>query len=301
LTQKDKYMLLKGFTWFQRQKSYDRFAILAAAEKARGKGKVRKAIAEYRKVLAVDPSDYETHGKLAPLLAERRQLAGAWKSFVAAGEGYTRDMHEDKALSIYMQAARYLPRQLEVWKSIARLQVGRGRAPDAVKALLDGSRHFRRRNDRPEAIRLLRLACEVEPWHFEATYALARLLLKTGERREAWQLLEGLAERAKGRNRRRACATLFRMSPSLVGAWRWVRAAISAREIPFPRRSSWLIPAIRQHRRGQAARKISLGMALLGIVVVGVSLGVDVGPQTYHVLLVGSGLTAVGLASLLYF
>jgi hypothetical protein len=91
------------------------------------------------------------------------------------------------------------------------------------------------------------------------------------------------------------------MSPSLVGAWRWVRAAISAREIPFPRRSSWLIPAIRQHRRGQAARKISLGMALLGIVVVGVSLGVDVGPQTYHVLLVGSGLTAVGLASLLYF
>jgi tetratricopeptide (TPR) repeat protein len=294
-------MQFKRFTWFRRPKSYDRFALLAAAEKARAKGKVRKAIAEYRKVLEVDPSDYETHGKLAPLLAERRQLAGAWKSFVAAGEGYTRDMHEDKALSIYMQAARYLPRQLEVWKSIARLQVGRGRAPDAVKALLDGSRHFRRRNDRPEAIRLLRLACEIEPWHFEATYVLARLLLKAGERREAWQLLEGLAERAKGRNRRRACATLFRMSPSAVGAWRWVRAAIAAREIPFPRRSSWLIPAIRQHRRGQAARKICLVMALGGIVVVAVALGVDVGPQTYYVVLVGSGLTAVGLASLLFF
>ena len=287
--------------WFKRHKSYDRFAILAAAEKARAKGKVRKAIAEYRKVLEVDPSDYETHGKLAPLLAERTQLAGAWKSFVAAGEGYTRDMHEDKALSIYMQAARYLPHQLEVWKSIARLQVGRGRPPDAVKALLDGSRHFRRRNHRPEAIRLLRLACEIEPRHFEATYALARLLLKAGEKREAQWHLEGLAERAKGRNRRRACATLFRMSPSFVGAWRWVRAAIAAREIPFPRRSSWLSPAIRQHRRGQAARKICLVMALMGIIVVGISVGVDVGPQTYYVLLVGSGLTAVGLASLLFF
>src|SRR3972149_6515541 len=117
-------------------------------------------------VLEVDPTDYETHGKLAPLLAERRQLAGAWKSFVAAGEGYTRDMHEDKALSIYMQAARYLPRQLEVWKSIARLQVGRGRPPDAVKALLDGSRHFRRRNDRSQAIRLLRLAGGSGPGDF---------------------------------------------------------------------------------------------------------------------------------------
>jgi len=294
-------MRFKWFTWFKRYKSYDRFALLAAAEKARAKGKVRKAIAAYRKVLEVDPSDHETHGKLAPLLGERRQLAEAWKSFVVAGEGYVRDMHEDKALSIYMQAARYLPHQLEVWKSIAQLQVGRGRPPDAVKALLDGSRHFRRRNHRPEAIRLLRLACEIEPWHFEATYALARLLLKAGEKREAQWHLEGLAERAKGRNRRRACATLFRMSPSFVGAWRWVRAAIAAREIPFPRRSSWLSPAIRQHRRGQAARKICLVMALMGIIVVGISVGVDVGPQTYYVLLVGSGLTAVGLASLLFF
>ncbi|MCI0483835.1 MAG: hypothetical protein L0Y78_04565, partial [candidate division NC10 bacterium] len=75
----------------------------------------------------------------------------------------------------------------------------------------------------------------------------------------------------------------------------------AAREIPFPRRSSWLSPAIRQHRRGQAARKICLVMALLGMIVVGVSLGVDVGPQTYYVLLVGSGLTALGLASLLLF
>ncbi|MCI0410941.1 MAG: hypothetical protein L0191_20660, partial [Acidobacteria bacterium] len=196
-------MRLKRFTWFRREKSYDRFAILAAAEKARARGKVRKAITEYRKVLEVDPSDHETHAKMAPLLAERRQLAEAWKSFVVAGEGYTRDMHEDKALGVYTQAARYLPRQLEVWKSIARLQVARGRPADGVKALLDGSRHFRGRKDRSQAIRLLRLAGEIEPWHFEATYALARLLLKVGEKREARSHLEGLAERAKGRNRRR--------------------------------------------------------------------------------------------------
>lgn len=294
-------MRFKRFTWFRREKSYDRFAILAAAEKARARGKVRKAITEYRKVLEVDPSDHETHAKMAPLLAERRQLAEAWKSFVVAGEGYVRDMHEDKALGVYTQAARYLPRQIEVWRSIARLQVGRGRPADGVKALLDGSRHFRRRDDRPEAIRLLRLAGEIEPWHFEATYALARLLLKVGEKREARSHLEGLAERAKGRNRRRACATLFRMSPNFIGAWRWVRAAIAAREIPFPRRSSWLSPAIRQHRRGQAARKICLVIALMGMIVVGLSLGVDLGPQTYYALLLGSGLTAVGLASLLLF
>jgi tetratricopeptide (TPR) repeat protein len=287
--------------WFKREKSYDRFAILAAAEKARTKGRVRKAIAEYRKVLEIDRGDFEIHGKIAPLLAERKQLAGAWTSFVTAAEGYLREGHGDKALSMYTQAARYLPRQIEVWESIARLQVGRGRPPDAVKALITGSRYFRRKQDRPQAIRLLRRAFETEPWHFEATHILARLLITVGDRREALQLLEGLAERSQGRNLRRACATLFRMAPSLGAAWRWLKAAVSAREIPFPRRSSWDMPALRQPRRVRPVRVACLGISLLGIVLIGATLNIDVGPQAYYVLLAGSGLALAGLASYLYF
>jgi thioredoxin-like negative regulator of GroEL len=287
--------------WFKREKSYDRYAILAAAEKARTKGNVRRAITAYRKVLEVDPTDHEIHGKVAPLLAERKQFAEAWRSFSKAGEGYLRDGYGDKALSMYTQASRYLPHQAEVWESIARLQVGRGRPPDAVKALIVGSRYFRGRKKRTQAIRLLRQAFDIEPWHFEATYTLARLLLKIGERREARQLLEGLAQRMEGRNLRRALATLFRMAPSLGAAWQWVRAAVAAREIPFPRRASWDMPAFKQPRKTRPVRIVSLGIALVGILVVGASITLDGGQQTYTIIVVGSGLVLAGLASFLFF
>ncbi len=178
-------------------------------------------------MLEVSPDDHIIHGKVAPLLAERKQLSEARSSFVAAGEGYLRSGFIDQAISIYRQAARYLPREIEVWETIARLQVDRERRADAVNALLEGRRYFRRRRLRLQAIRLLRQACEIEPWHFEATFDLARLLAKAGEKRQAEQLLNELAERVRGRNLRRIRGALFRISPSPAAAWRWLRAAIT--------------------------------------------------------------------------
>lgn len=213
--------------WFTGRKAHSRSDILAAAAKAQAKGKRRKAIAEYQKLLAADPNDYVVHGKVAPLLAETKQLIEAWASFVAAGEGYLQGGFAEKALSIYTQASRYLPREVTVWETIARLQLDRGRRADALKALLDGRRYFRRRSLRPQAIHLLRQACDVEPWHLDATLDLARLLAKTGRRQEAEQLLTGLAERAQGRKLHRVLGALFRMTLNPVTAWRWLRVGVT--------------------------------------------------------------------------
>jgi tetratricopeptide (TPR) repeat protein len=286
---------------FTRHKSYDRFAILAAAESARARGRTRKAIAEYRKILEVDPHDHETHGKIAPLLAKKRQLRDAWSSFVTAGEGYLRDGYTDKALAVYTHAARCMPRQIEAWETIARLQVERERRPDAIKALLDGSRHFRGRKLRIQGLRLLRRACEIEPGHFEATFQLGKRLAKAGEKQEARWLLDGLANWARGRNLRRVRTRLFWMSPTPAAAIRWLGAAISARELPFPRRSTWMSPGIRRGRRRRLAQVISLTIALLGFIAVGTSFSVDLGTQTIYVLVAGSGLAVVGLGLFLFF
>lgn len=288
--------------WFTRNKSYDRFDILAAAEKARSKGRHRKAIAEYRKVLDVDPDDYAIHAKVAPLLAERKRFDEAWSSFVAAGEGYRQQGYVNQAVSIYTQAARYLPRKREVWETIARLQEERGLPADGVKALLDGYRYFRGSDDQQDAIQLLRLACNIQPWHFEATFTLAKVLIRAGNKADAQELLDELAERVQGRNRRRARAALFWMSPSIGAALRWVGAAITAREIPFPRPSSWTGSAVRRANRGRTARVICLTIALWGTILVGVPFSTDVGPQAVSFLLGGgSGLVVVGLTSFLFF
>ena len=66
---------------FWRKKAYDRSAVLDAADKARGRGRVRKAIAGYSQILAQDPNDHQVHARIAPLLAseERRDARRAWR------------------------------------------------------------------------------------------------------------------------------------------------------------------------------------------------------------------------------
>ena len=55
--------------WFDRPKHYDRSRILDEAAHARAKKRRKKAIALYRRVLAVERHNAELHAKIAPLLS----------------------------------------------------------------------------------------------------------------------------------------------------------------------------------------------------------------------------------------
>jgi len=205
---------------------YDRSETISRAAKLEGRGKRKKAIAEYRKVLAQEPDNPAIAVKLAGLLAQTKQLDEARAKFLFAAETYEKQAFDDKALAVYRQAVTYLPKRVELWERIAQLDVKRERPPDAIRDLLEGSRHFRRRPERQAAIRLLRMAVKVEPWQFEATMGLARLLAKEGARPEARRFYEGLCQRNRALRLRKVRGAMFRMSPTPAAAWRWLRAAL---------------------------------------------------------------------------
>ncbi len=215
--------------WFGDKTHYSRTDALDRASKAQGRGKRRKAIEEYRKVLEHEPENSSVLAKVAVLLAQTRQFPDAWKTFVAAAESFRKQGFVEKQYATYRQAAGFMPREVELWETLARLDVERGRSPDAINVLLEGRRHFRRRKLRPYANRLLRLAIKIEPWHFAATFDLARLLRRDGDLTEARRLLEGLAHRNRGRKLRRIRGALFAISPTPAAAWRWIRAIFAGR------------------------------------------------------------------------
>lgn len=208
---------------FRDKTHYDRTGSMDAASKAQGKGNRKKAIAEYRKVLSHEPENFAVHGKVAVLLAESKQLDEAWDAFVAAAEGFKKQGFEEKALALYQQATRYLPREVELWETISAMHVAKGRSADGVKVLLDGRKAFSTRKLRPMAIRLLEKVRKLDPWHFDATMDLAKLLAKDGEKAGARRLLEGLASRVSKKRIRRVRAALFKLSPTPAAAWRWMR------------------------------------------------------------------------------
>jgi tetratricopeptide (TPR) repeat protein len=215
--------------WFRRRRHYDRAAILDAAARARARKKRHRAIELYRRVLAVEPHNPTLHAKLAPLLAGAGLRFDAWQSFRALARAHLRDGHADQALAVYRDAALHLPQEIQAWQAVARLQHRAGRKRDARETLLEGSRGFRRRWLRPQAIALLRGARDIDAWDFEIVLELARLLAADDQGSEATLLFEGLVERARGRRLRRVLAAQLRHRPRLATAWRWLRAALQRR------------------------------------------------------------------------
>lgn len=209
-----------------RKKVYKRSDTLADASKAHAKGNKKKAIREYRKVLEHEPSNEMVLSKLAGLLAETKQLDEAREKFFAAAHGFEKRGFTDKAIATYAVAVRHLPKDLELVNEIAGLHLAQGRDKDAIKALLDARKRMNKKRERPLAIALLRRVGEIEPWHFEGTFDLARLLARSGETDESRALLEGLAERNRKGKLRRVRGVLFRSSPGAGTAWRWLRAAV---------------------------------------------------------------------------
>jgi predicted Zn-dependent protease len=211
---------------FGREKKYDRTTVLAEAEKARLKGRRKKAITEYKKVLAVDPKDSVVHGKIAPLLAETGDVAQALRSFQLAADAHLKQGFIDRAISVNVQATTYFPRNDTLWLEVARLHMERARKADAVKVLLEGHRHFKKKRAmRPTSVKLLQRAIELDPMHVEASIALARLLKSEGRRDEAMAVLEKLTRTIRGPALKRIRRAQFGIKPNLGGLWRWLRGS----------------------------------------------------------------------------
>jgi Flp pilus assembly protein TadD len=208
--------------FLRREPSYDRRKLLDQARVASGKGKHKKAIRLYQRVLEVEPEDPEIHRKLAPLLARTRQPEAALVSFGKAVTELMRRGMEDKAIGVCRETVQFFPQRFEAWEAIARLEIEREREPDALKALRDGRAHCKGRGGRAGALRLMRRAHEIAPDDVDVATDLARLLKQSGGRPEARNLLAALAARVPRASLRRIRWAQFRVDPSLSRWFAWL-------------------------------------------------------------------------------
>src|SRR5260221_534784 len=119
-----------------RRKAYQRWDSLAAASKAHARGKTKKAIAEYTKVLEHEPENFMVLGKLATLRAERKEMPEAREKFISAARGFEKKGFDDKALATYALAVGYMPKDLELVEMLADKHLSRSCGADAIKTLM---------------------------------------------------------------------------------------------------------------------------------------------------------------------
>jgi tetratricopeptide (TPR) repeat protein len=214
---------------FGKKEPPTRSELIAEADRARSKGNLKKAIAGYRKALESEPKDPIVHGKLAPLLARVNEPEAALQSFRTAAQSHLDKGFADKALAVYTQAAETFPAQVALWQQVAQMNLARGRRADAVRVFLRGRLYLRRKNERSEAITLLKAALELDPTLFDPRVDLARLLGRQGRTSEAMALLEPMVKTLEGAQLRQVRWAMLCVSPSLGAGWRWLRAALTGR------------------------------------------------------------------------
>jgi tetratricopeptide (TPR) repeat protein len=206
------------------RKAYDRATVLDKADRARGRGSVRKAIRGYTTILQHDPNDHQVHARVAPLYARTERWEEARKSFDAAAAGFMKQGFVDKAIAVWKVAATHFPEDVEYWERIANEQVRRGRKADAVNSLLEGREQLRSKRQRPLAELLLRQVLALDAFHFEATLDLCSLIGVEG-RSEAERLLRGLERWVKNRSmRRRLRFAQLKLAPSFKRFFAWIFA-----------------------------------------------------------------------------
>ncbi len=206
------------------RKPKTRAEIIAAADKARGRGRVKKAVAGYRKALESDPSDPSINVRLGPLLAKLGDAAGGAQCFRNASKRHLDLGFLDRAAAVNLTATGVFPLDAGFRLEVSRLNVLRGRKQDAVQALLEGGAAQARAKRPDAAASLLAKALEIEPWHLDTCLVLAPLLARHGKPDAARKMIDGLLARHPGPARRRIRWAAFRMWPGLGTFWRWLRA-----------------------------------------------------------------------------
>ncbi len=201
------------------RKPRTRSEIVAGADRARARGRVKKAVAGYREALEADPGDPSVNVKLAPLLARLGDAEGGARCFRAAAKRHLEQGFTDRAAAVNLAASGVFPLDAGFRLELARLNVARGRNLDAVATLLDGGKRLARA--RPHAAAsLLGRALEIEPWHLETVIALVPILARAGHDRVARQFVDGLEARHRGASLRRVRWIAFRTWPGPRTFWR---------------------------------------------------------------------------------
>ncbi len=230
---------------------YDRTGILRKADGFRSRGRVRKAIREYEKVLAVDPQDIEAHTKVAQLYIRAGRKDQAKASLKRVIEWNESEGFLDKAIATLRVIQGLDRRDLGVYLHLAELYLGKEVKGDALTLLEGARRAFRRKRFLKEAIAVEEKILSFAPDDFRTQVSLVRLLWRVGRKYEAaerlWHMEAHWALMKNERYWRKTRWLLCRHSPSLATGWGSFMSLFTS-PVPYPGKTTGRVTGDVGHR-----------------------------------------------------
>lgn len=159
----------------------DKNKIIQAATKYMQRGQHDRAIAEYRKILKVDPDDVRVLLKIGEIQQKKGENIVAATTLFDVAKAYASDGFFLKAVAVYKQVLKLDPGRVDVSLLLSDLYQQLGLLSDAMSQLQAASAHYESKGETGKVLDVARKMLSVEPDDLGARIRVADLLHREGE------------------------------------------------------------------------------------------------------------------------
>ncbi len=155
--------------------------------------KLPNAIAEYEKILKVEPNDLTILNTVGDVYARLGQNEKAIERFRVVADSYVNDGANLKAIALFKKITKLDPNGLPTMEKLAELYRKQGLVGDARSMLLQTAEAYTRRGQAKETLRLLKQLVQFDPENVQVISRTAELMIQAGQKNEAKEMLSQTA------------------------------------------------------------------------------------------------------------
>jgi diguanylate cyclase (GGDEF)-like protein len=171
---------------------------LKVAERYEAEGAVASAIAVYKKVLKLDPSNVDRGVRVADLMCRQGSIPDARRQYQAAVESYKQKGEKQKAFRTMQKIADLDPENFGLRLELGEEYRQAGFVKEAYQAFIQAGQELQRHSRVDEALEAFRRALDLRPDSKIALNALADGYAQQGKVVEALRMIDGLLEETPG-------------------------------------------------------------------------------------------------------
>lgn len=168
------------------------------AESYRENGFTLKAIAMYKKISKLEPSNYETSLKLADLYAKQGLIVDARQQYLTVADAYKRNGQTKRALEVLQKIADLDPENTIVRLKLAESYQTEGLNEEAHDAYVYAGQEFFKKGRIPDSISALNKALGITPESKSALKTLADAYVQQNDPQRALNVLGVALEKNPG-------------------------------------------------------------------------------------------------------
>jgi tetratricopeptide (TPR) repeat protein len=174
--------------------------LLDSAQKNLLKGQFTRAVADYRQIIQIDPSDMRHRQKLAEILTKDNQRDEAVSEYTSLAKHYIDSVHYLKAIAVYKQIQKLEPTNAEISLTLGSLNEKQGLIGNATAEYAAALHIYETNGENLKGLKVLESMLALDPGNSAVRLRIAEKNFAVGKESDSFNGFVALATDLKNRN-----------------------------------------------------------------------------------------------------